>query len=164
LQEDAALGEKVSLFGGRVFFSPPAGLVKMTEELAAKKYPEVAAPSVAFSNAKGTVSVIAVFAEERNLSPEQLPEFKEFFTSALEKAVPGIRWLRKELVEIDGRSWIHLEYISRRAGSRDVHNDAYITSLDNRMFLFNFNSAVEEYEKSKEALQRSKATIAVKEP
>lgn len=163
-QEGAAAGEKVSLFGGRVFFSPPAGLAKMSDELASKKYPELNVPRVAYSNAETTVSVVAGFAEERNLRPEQLPQFKEFFTAALEKAVPELRWLKKELVEIDGRKWIHLEYIARRAGSREVHNDAYLTSLDSRLLFFNFNSAVDEYEKSKGILQRSRETITVKGP
>src|SRR5688572_21409669 len=138
-KEDAAPGEKVSLFGGRVFFSPPAGFAKMTDEQMSKKYPELNVPRVAYSNAETTVSVVAGFAEERNLRPEQLPQFKEFFASSLEKAIPELRWLKNELVEIDGRSWIHLEYIARRAGSRDVHNDTYTTSLDERMLFFNFN-------------------------
>lgn len=87
LQEDAASGEKVSLFGGKVFFSPPAGLGKMADELMARKYPELNVPKVAYSNAETTVSVVAGFAEERNLRPEQLPQFKEFFVSFIEKAV-----------------------------------------------------------------------------
>lgn len=164
LQEEAALGEKVSLFDGRVSFSPPAGFAKMTEEMMSKKYPELNVPKVAYSNAETTVSVVAGFAEERNLRPEQLPEFKDFFSSALEKAVPELQWLKKELVEIDGRRWVHLEYVARRAGSREVHNDTYTTSLDGRIMFFNFNSAVDVYEKSKGVLQKSRATIAVKGP
>lgn len=108
-------------------------------------------PGLAYSNAKTTVSVVAGFADERNLRPEQLPKFRDFLASALGKAVPEIRWLKKELVEIDGRSWVHLEYVSRRAGSKEVHNDTYTTSLDNRMLFFNSNSAVDEYEKSRGA-------------
>jgi hypothetical protein len=163
-QENTVLGEKVSLFGGKILFSPPAEFVKMSDELVSKKYPELDVPRVAYSNAETTVSVLVGFAEERNLRPEQLPKFKDFFTSALEQAAPGINWIKKEFVEIDGRRWIHLEYISKREGSREVHNDAYITSLDNRILFFNFNSAVSEYEKFKEALQRSKESILVKGP
>lgn len=163
-QENTASGEKVSLFGGKVLLSPPAEFVKMTDELIAKKFPEVNVPRVAFANAEGTVSVFVGFAEERNLRPQQLPEFKEFMISTLERAIPGIRWLTKDFVEIDGRRWVHLEYISRREGSREVHNDVYITSLENRMLFCNFNSVTSEYEKFKGALQRSKESIVVKGP
>ena len=162
LQENTGLGEKVSLFDGRVSFSPPANFVKMTDELIAKKYPEVKVPQVAFATAETTVSVVIGFAEERNLRPEQLPQFKEAFISYLEQAVSGIRWQTKELVEINGRRWIHLEYISKRSGDSEVHNDAYMTSLENRLLFFNFNSVVREYEKSKEVLERSKESIVVK--
>ena len=162
-QATARLGDTVSLFNGKVSFSPPAEFEKMTDDLILKKYPELNLPRVAFSNVETTVSVLVAFAEERNLRPEQLPQFKEFMTSTLEKAIPELHWLKKELEEINGRSWIHLEYISRRFGSREVHNDAYITSLDNRMLLFNFNATVTEFEKSKDILQRSRATIAIKE-
>jgi hypothetical protein len=163
-QEKTVLGEKVSLFGGKVLFSPPAEFVKMSDELISKKYPELNVPRVAFCNAETTVSVLVGFAEERNLRPEQLPKFKDFFTSTLERAVPGLNWLRNEFVEIDGRRWIHLEYISKRAGDREVHNDAYMTSLENRLLFFNFNSGANEYEKAKGALQRSRESIVVKEP
>ena len=163
-QQTPALGATVSLFGGKVSFSPPAEFEKMTDDLILKKYPELSGPRVAFSNRETTVSVLVAFAEERNLRREQLPQFKDFMISTLEQAIPELHWLTKELVDLNGRSWIHLEYISRRVGSREVHNDAYITSLDNRMLLFNFNAAATEYEKARDVLQRSKATIAVKEP
>ncbi len=161
-QEKAILGERVSLFDGKVSFAPPADFAKMTDELIEKKFPEVSVPKVAFANADARVSVFVSFAEERNLRPEQLPKFQEFMISTLESLVPPIRWLTKDFVEIDGRNWIHLEYISRREGNREVHNDLYMTSLDSRILFFNFNSVTTEYEKSKEALQKSKESIVVK--
>ena len=164
-QENIVSGERVSLFGGKVLLSPPAEFVKMTDELIAKKFSEVNVPRVAFANAEGAVSVFVCFAEERNLRPQQLPEFREFMISTIERTIPGVRWLTKDFAKIDGRRWVHLEYISRREGSREeVHNNVYITSLENRMLFFNFNSVTSEYEKFKGALQRSKESILVKWP
>lgn len=163
-QENTVLGERVSLFDGKVLFSPPAEFVKMTDELIAKKFPEVDVPRVAFASADTKVSVFVGFTDERNLRPQQLPKFQEFMISTLERAVPGIRWLTKDFVEMSGRRWIHLEYVSRREGNSEVHSDVYMTSLENRLLFFNFNSVTSEYEKSKGALQRSKESIVVKGP
>lgn len=160
--QEKTLGERVSLFDGRILFSPPAEFAQMTGELIAKKFPDYHLPGVAFTRADTKVSVLIGFAEERSLRPEQLPKFQEFMISSLEGAMPGFRLLTKDFVEIDGRSWIHLEYLSRREGNSEVHNDIYATSLENRILLFNFNSVTSEYEKSKVALQRSKDSIVVK--
>jgi hypothetical protein len=51
--------------------------------------------------------------------------------------------------ENQGRLWIRRYIIT------------YLTSLDERMLMFNFNSTIEEHDGYKEALERSKDSIKI---
>ncbi len=80
--------------------------------------------------------------------------------SFIEKTKTGVRWFRKEMVKQNGQRWIHFEFTSR-AVDTTIHNYMYLTLLDERLLLFNFNATVEEYDKYKEALERSRDSIRI---
>lgn len=150
--------QRVALYDGLVSFVPPEGFSRMSDEVVAAKFPEAKGPGIVYGNDRTTVSIAITFPARKGLSLEQLPEFKTFMESQLEKQKRHLKWLQKELVEINGRQWIHLELLSA-AIDTTIHNHVYITSLDQRMLMFNFNATIEEYEKHKDALEKSKDSI-----
>jgi len=155
--------EPVRLAEGRVSFVPPAGFKPMSKEDIALKFGrkgEAYAPDVVYSNERKNVSVAAGLAAGR-VAPEQLDEFQKAMESMLERSLPRLKWLRRERVTVNGVVWIHLS-LKAAAIDTDVHNEMYFAPFGDKVVIFNFNSTVAEYEKHREVLEQSAATISIK--
>ena len=149
--------ERVALGDGRVSFIPPAGFKKLTKEEIAKKFFRGNPPQYVFANETSSTTVAITFSNAK-VSPEQLPEYKEAMEAMLPRLIPGLQWLAREIVEISGREWFHLEMTSQ-AIDTDIHNHLYSTSFDGKALIFGFNSTVEEYPMMKEVLVKSAQSI-----
>lgn len=153
--------QRVYLAGRRVSFVPPAGFTAMTPEEIALKFPQgTNRPQPVYANKRRTVSVAITFSQAQ-ISPEQLPELKNFLPKFLELAVPDIKWITQDFTVINKVRWIQLEFISR-AIDTNIHNDAYFTSFDGKMLGFNFNSTVEQYDAVKAELRKSRDSIIIR--
>lgn len=153
---------RVTLYDGMVSFVPPEGFSRLSEQAIATKFPEAKGPGIVYGNSRATVSIAITSPPQRMLRAEQLPAFKTFMESFIEKEKRDVQWSRKEFVEINAQRWIHFEFLSLAVDTR-IHNEMYLTSVDERMLLFNFNATVEEYAGYKDALERSKDSIQIKE-
>jgi hypothetical protein len=151
--------ERFKLGDGRVSFIPPAGFKQLTKEEIAKKYFRGNPPQYVFGNETLSVNVAVTFSNA-NVSSEQLPEYKEAMEELLPRLIPGLKWLKRELIEIDGRKWCHFELTSY-ALDTDIHNHLYSTSLDGKVLTFGFNSTVREYPQVKENLEESFRSIRI---
>lgn len=153
--------KRVYLAGRRVSFVPPPGFTAMTPEEIALKFPRgTNQPQHVYANKRRTVSVAITFSQAQ-VSPEQLPELKNFLPKFLELAVPDIKWITQDFTVINKLRWIKLELISR-AIDTNIHNDAYFTSFDGKMLGFNFNSTVEQYDAAKAELRKSRDSIIIR--
>lgn len=159
-ESKTADARRVALFDGMVSFAPPPEFSPLSEEIISVKFPEAKGPGVVYGNSRTTVSIAITYPPQRILRPEQLPDFKTFMESFMEQQKKGMQWLRKEFVEINGRRWIHFEFISQAVDTK-IHNHMYLTSMDERVLMFNFNSTIEEYDRYKDALERSKDSIRI---
>ena len=153
--------ERVKLGDGRVSFIPPAGFKQLTKEEIAKKYLRGNPPQYVFGNQSLSVNVAVTFSNAR-VSPEQLPEYKEAMEEMLPRLIPGLQWLTRDLIDVEGRKWFHLEMTSY-AIDTDIHNHLYSTSFDGKALIFGFNSTVKEYPQMKEALEKSFRSIKLNE-
>lgn len=153
---------RVPLGDGRVSFIPPANLKPLTkEQIASSKYPKNSPPQHVFSNDSQTVSVAVTF-NVMPLAPEQLPEYKEASERLLSRIIPNVRWFAREIVEINGRKWVHME-VESDAPDYDLHNHQYTTSFDGAALMIGFNSTYKEYPRVKDAFIKSAQTIEVKD-
>lgn len=159
-QSSGADSRRVALYDGMVSFVPPQEFSRLSDEVIAAKFPEAKGPGIVYGNSRTTVSIAITYPPQRVLRPEQLPDFKSFMESLIEKQKAGMKWLSKDFVEINGQRWIHFEFISQAVDTK-IHNHMYLTSLDERALMFNFNSTVEEYDGYKDALERSKDSIRI---
>ncbi len=153
--------ERVTLGDGRVSFEPPSGFKQLTKEEIAKKYFRGNPPQYVFGNRSLSVNVAVTFSKA-NVSPEQIPEYKEAMEEMFPRMIPGLKWLTRELIEVEGRKWFHLEMTSY-AIDTDIHNHLYATSFDGKLLIFGFNSTVKEYPQMKEALEKSFRSIKLNE-
>lgn len=153
--------QRVYLAGRRVSFVPPAGFTAMTPEEIALKFPQgTNQPQPVYANKRRTVSVAITFSQAE-ISPEQLPELKNFLPKFLELAVPSIKWITQDFTMINKVRWIQLNFISK-AIDTNIHNDAYFTSFNGKMLGFNFNSTVEQYDAVKAELRKSRDSIIIR--
>lgn len=155
--------ERVQLRDGRISFVLPEGFKAMSKEDIAFKFGRngaAYAPAFAYSNERQNVSVAVTFGGS-GFRAEQLDELKKFLESHLERSIPVVEWIERELITRDGRRWIHL-HLKAEAVDTDIVNDIYGTLFDGQLLMFNFNSTVAQYEKHKESLRRSAQTITVK--
>ena len=136
----ASAQDRVSMAGGKVSFVPPDGLRVMTEAEIKIKYPRGNAPQYVYSNEQMNVS-IAITLSPQPVTLEGLPQLKAAMEQALPRLIPGLNWVNREIVEINGRPWVHFEMTSF-AIDTDIHNEMYMTAFDGKMLGFNFNSTV----------------------
>jgi hypothetical protein len=151
--------DRVFFAGRKVSFVPPAGFRPMTEEMIRFKFPRGNPPQQVYANEKMSVSVAITFSPQV-LSPRQLPDLKSAMEQTLPGLVPGLAWLAREIVEINGVEWVHFELTSH-AIDTDIHNHMYMTSFNGKMLGFNFNSTIAQYETYKEELARSRESIRI---
>ena len=152
--------KRVYLYERRLSFVPPESFTPPSDEVIRKKFPNAITAATVYANERATTSVAFSYYPKEELTPERLPELKSSMKSFLDKQQPGIEWLKHELVEINGVTWVHFEFLSPARDSK-IHNDMLFTSVNRRMVLFNFNSTNNEHAKYEKALERSKASIRV---
>lgn len=133
----------------------------MTPEEIALKFPTQLGnqPQYVYANDRRSVSIAITFSPAQ-ISPEQLPELKNFFPKFLEQVRPDIKWITQDFTVINKVRWIQLEFISRAIDTK-IHNDAYFTSFDGKMLGFNFNSTVEQYDVSSAELRHSRDSVTI---
>lgn len=151
----------VFLYDRKVSFVPPEGFTPPSDEVVRRKFANATTPTTVYANARATTSVAISYHPLQVLTTEQLPEFKSWMKSSLDKQQPGLEWLKNEFLEINGVKWIHFEFLSAAMDAK-IHNDMLFTSVDQRMLLFNFNSTHSEYPKYEKELARSRASIRVR--
>ncbi len=93
--------------------------------------------------------------------PDKLEGMLGEFEKVFNKAVPGIVWKERKIVEIKGHKWIYLEMTST-AVDTDIHNIMMVTGYKGKMLLFNFNSTKEDFPTMEKVLRQSLETISVK--
>lgn len=160
LTQSAGAQERLVFANGKVSLAVPEDFERMSREMVDKKYPRGNAPEHVFSNAATTVSLAGGYTPDANLTRERLPEFKTYMEGTLERTVPGLRWIARDIVDIAGKPWIRLEFQSN-AIDTEIHNIMLMTDLDNGMAGVNFNATVGEYEAYRARLAASEASIRV---
>ena len=153
--------DTVALADGRLSFEVPSGFRAWSGEEIGLKYLNASPPQHVYANETGGVSIAVTFSETV-VGMEQLPEMKLALEQTLPRLIPGLQWITREIVGINGRQWVHLE-VTSFAIDTDIHNHMYLTSFDGRMLGINMNSTVEEYELIADAFAGSRDSIRVVE-
>ncbi len=143
----------------RISFIPPKGFTAMSQAEILRKYPGVRPPQYAFGNPRRSVSV-AITIADAEIQPEELPAFKRFMENFMEKSVPGLEWHDRDLLSLNGLTWIRLDFTSK-AIDTDIRNDMYLTSWQGKMLGFNFNTTVELATAVRDELVKSRDSIRI---
>ncbi len=150
---------RIYLANRRLSFLPPDGFVPMPAAEITKKYPTDNPPLQVFTNGDRTASIAITFTQQP-LTLSQLPELQGLMSKHLEKTVPGLKWIRKDLLAINGGSWLNMEGISQDKAGK-LHSDMYFTSFQERMIGVNFSAEAGSFAALKKSFQKSRDSIQV---
>ncbi len=159
----AALAQQaVELKDPPVSFVPPPGFKQWTKEQILRKYPPARPPKVVYADdERGRISIAASSADA---PPElkELEQVRQLLEATYERSFPGLQWLRRDIVTLNGTRWAHLELITQAVDTK-IHNELYVTLAGGKLVMFNFNSVVELFDDRVRAmLQKTAQSIRLK--
>jgi len=175
--------KQISLFEGRVTFTPPDGFKSVQPDKLKRKSAENDSPKNIYTN-ENQSAAIKIYFGDVDLEPRQLKDTKEFVEKTHQKYS---KWITSEIIEMNGRQWFHFEWETpakdntlvelvapeedKPAGNTksEVKDEKpnyyreYTTSLNKKNLRFVFESDTKEYPQIKEAFNKSIKTIQVKD-
>lgn len=147
-----------NVLNGKVSLSLPENFWLMPKHLLQAKYPAASRPTEVYSNKSGTVST-AVNQTNNAIKLDQLPQLLPVFNKQFSNLYPTIKWSKKEVVKINDRDFIVLEF-ETPAIDTPIYNLMAVSSLEGRMLMVSFNCPirmkVEWQEKAKKIINSIK--------
>lgn len=126
-----------TLLAGKVQILIPTDFQRMSQEVLIQKYPSNNRPAIVFTDVTGTIN-LAVNHTTNRISLEQLPQALPVFANQFENLYPSIQWYRKEVTTLNERRFVVMEFITP-AVDGEIYNLMFITELEGRLLMFNFN-------------------------
>jgi len=151
------IAEPVFVGDTKVTFVPPAGFKELPQEIIDTKWRSKDAPKFVVGNDRATTTV-AYDLKNHDISKASLSEIKDSFGELFERIIPGIQWIKREIIEHSGKDWILLE-MSSHAIDTDIHNIMFLTSYEDKMLVFNFNSTKDDFKGYEKQLRESLLSI-----
>ena len=133
--------------------------IRSTREEIDVKYPRANAPGQVYGNERRTVT-IAVGMSGTALAADQLAEAHDALGEVMPQLMPGLEWLTREIVTINGRRWIHFAMVTPAVDTK-IRNEMYMTSFRGKMLLVNLNATIGEYDAYKGALEEVRSSLRV---
>ena len=155
-----AIADEVAIPGTTVSFIPPEGFTPLTPNEIKNKYPSGRAPQFVLGNERRGTTV-AYDLKPHAISPDQLEEVKDRLEKTFPRAIPGLVWKERKIIDLNGRPWVLLEMTSTTIET-DIYNIILATSYDNKLLLFNFNSTKEDFPRMERVLRKSISTLSIK--
>jgi len=141
-------------------FDAPDGFKSVPADIVAVKWKD--APAFVIGDERAATT-IAVDLKPTAVRPDQLPQMEKALENRMPTLLPGLQWIRHELVTIDGRRWAFFEMTSQ-AQDTGIHNIMLVTSMAGRMLVMNFNSTVRDFPSYEAALRKGVASVRLAKP
>ena len=135
---------RISALNGKVSILAPEGFGPMPADMLVIKYPNSRRPTEVLSNNTGSVT-LAFNHTQNAMRQNQIKEAHPSISQMIHSAYPSAEWIRDEVVEQNGASFIVMELITPAIDTR-IHNIIYGAAVDNRLLLAAFNTTVEQSE------------------
>lgn len=149
----ALLGSEIKIPNSSITFTVPKGFQPFSKEIIEAKWPARRAPEWVIGS-ESTSTSIAFGLRPNDISNTPLDKLRDYLKQTMSRIGPGVVWLRAEIIDINGKDWVYLEFTSN-AINADIHNIMLVSSHREKMAMFNFNSTKEEFSKYEDALKES---------
>jgi hypothetical protein len=105
------------------------------------------------------------------LTPKELTQYKDRKVAEYTKGLswlPNMKWLKKDLVQRDGRTWADLRFIGLREKARDnrdglLYTRILATSYEGQLLELSFTSNTDENPATKDAIDRMVDSVKLAE-
>lgn len=152
--------EVFSIPDSSVSFKAPLKFTRLNSQEISRKFPSDRSPAFVVGN-DGRTTTIAYDLKPNPIAHDKLDETLTSLASAFERIVPGLEWIDRKIIKLQGQRWIYLEMTSKAEGN-DIHNVMLLTPHNGKTLMFNFNSTREEFPKMETDLRKSIASITLK--
>ncbi len=150
----------ISLLAGRIACDLSDKLVAVpTEELSRLSLKPLAAYVTTGRDARITVT------NGKHLHPiteMDLPEVKAAMESGFTKMFPGATWNARELLRLNGKSWIHFDFTGQVNGTA-MRSELYVTDFSGNQLQFLFQSSGARPKEVEDAFNACVRTLRVTE-
>lgn len=153
----SALAARVTVPGTTVSFEAPDGWKALDKKIVALKYARGKAPANVLGTKDGIVT-IAYELRDAPLAEGQLKELLPAFEEIFRRQFPGMKWIRKGVVERGGTRWVELEFENEAVDQR-IYNHMLFTSYGGRLLAINANSTLKALPGVKTQLDRALASV-----
>jgi hypothetical protein len=150
---------RVYLAERQLSFIPPEGFTPLSAEDIRAEYPSEAPPNYVFTNADRTARIAISFTQQP-VSVNQLLELQKAMTKQMEKTMPGLKWVQRDQIAINGGSWVKLEAITKKQKD-NLHNDMYFTSFQDRLLGISFSAKPEGFSQLQSNFTASRNSVQI---
>jgi hypothetical protein len=113
----------------------------------------------------------AILRGTHGLTPNGLAGYKDRKVAEYTKGLswlPNLRWLKKDLVKRDGRTWVDLRFIGLRDGAKNdrdglLYTRFLATSYKGQLLEVSFTSNTDDNPKTKDAIDRMVDSVKLEE-
>lgn len=146
---------------GKISFETNDEFEPFSQEIIDLKFPSKRAPKFVVGT-KSTKTSIAYDIKPNPLEEDGLENMRVNLSSSFTKIIPGISWIKNEIVTINDKKWITLEFKSQAIDTK-INNMMLVSNYNGKMLIFNFNSTEDEFKKYEKMFQTSMNSINIKE-
>ncbi|MCL6418121.1 hypothetical protein [Aestuariirhabdus haliotis] len=149
--------KEINISDTNISFVAPDEFQPLSQEMIDIKWPQKNAPEWVVGNSTASTT-IAYGLKNNDNSDADLSELMTYFKTTFDRMVPGIEWIKRDIIQLSGKRWLYLEMTSN-AVNADIHNIMLLTSYGEEMLIFNFNSTKDDFPKYETRLRESIQTI-----
>ncbi|MCW7490615.1 hypothetical protein [Leptospira meyeri] len=145
----------------KISFETSDNFQPFSQEIIDLKYPSKRAPKYVIGT-KSTKTSIGFDIKDNKIEESNLEDAKKGISESLSKIIPGIKWIKNELITINNKRYILFNFQSNAIDTK-INNTMLITNYNGKMLIFNFNSTIDEYPKYKKEFDSIINSIKIEE-
>jgi hypothetical protein len=150
-----------TLDNGKISFEANDEFQTFSQEIIDIKYPSKRAPKFVIGT-KSTKTSISFDIKNNKIEEADLDEFRKGMSESFNKIIPGIVWIKNELITINNKKFILFNFQSNAIDTQ-INNTMLITNYNGNMLILNLNSTIDEYPSYKKEFETIINSIKIEE-
>lgn len=146
---------------GKISFETSDEFQPFSQEIIDIKYPSKRAPKYVIGT-KSTKTSIGFDIKDNQIEEVNLEDARKAMSETFSKIIPGINWIKNELITVNGKKFILFNFESNAIDTK-INNTMLVTNYNGKMLLFNFNSTIDEYPKYNKTFDQIIESIKIEE-
>ncbi len=143
-------------------FEAPDGFTSLSQEEIKVQFPRGHPPAFAIGNEKRT-RTISYEIRAMSVPADKLREVKSTVETSMAQSLPGLKWKKTDIVNVQGRSWLYFEHVTP-GRDFDTHNIFLWIPLAEQSLFMNFSCPKDDFPKIEPVFRQSIRSISISAP